>query len=112
MSDLISKQALIDELNRRRIPFYPQINEIIMSLPTQDRWISCSERLPEETGFFLVCYKGGEIVVAKYGYNTSHEYKCFWVGYVREENIIAWQPLPEPYKPGKLKCRNYRIKEG
>ena len=65
------------------------------------KWNPCSERFPEETGRFLVCYKSGDISVAKYGYNTTHKYKCFWAGYVRAENIIAWQPLPEPYKEGE-----------
>ncbi len=74
-----------------------QCIEAVEEQPKIGEWISCSERLPEKTGCFLVCYKGGDVAVARYGYNTSHAYKCFWVGYVREKNIIAWQPLPEPY---------------
>lgn len=64
-------------------------------------WILCSERLPEEDGRYLttVRYYNGLI-------------KCFDLYLSDEEwlideddeefscgKVIAWQPLPEPYKP-------------
>ena len=61
-------------------------------------WIPCSEKLPEETGYYLVQLKE-KIVSEDYADRTvalySGEDKCF-MSY--EKLIIAWQPLPEPYK--------------
>ena len=67
-----------------------------------DGWIPCSERLPEESGHYLVQlsrkipYENftDRIVVLYDG-----EEKAF-LDY--ESLIIAWRPLPEPYKPKKV----------
>lgn len=59
-------------------------------------WIPCSERLPENSHSVLIC---GEP-----GYIDSGWYKDgrWWTGFsfadIRKD-IIAWQPLPEPYRP-------------
>lgn len=60
-------------------------------------WIPCSERLPEEYGEYLVCNKYGV-----YGLGFPHKDKYGNI-YVETESeyiteVIAWQPLPEPYK--------------
>lgn len=57
-------------------------------------WIPCSERLPDKSGNYIVCNKHSEIWVANWFDNTwwGIEKKCRW------GNIIAWQPLPEPYQ--------------
>lgn len=60
-------------------------------------WIPCSERLPEKSGRVLVSYESinDEIAVSE----TSYDYKrkTFWIS----PCVIAWMPLPEPYKPEK-----------
>ena len=61
-------------------------------------WISCSERLPEESGEYLtwVEYDGDRFI-------AIDEIDCD--GIIKEWNcstdykIIAWQPLPQPYQP-------------
>ena len=57
-------------------------------------WIPVSERLPEEYDQYLCYCEGGECYV--YWLDNKP-----WAGrIVEEEKIIAWQPLPEPYKGG------------
>ena len=63
-------------------------------------WISCSERLPEESGEYLtwVKYDGDRFI-------AIDEIDCD--GIIKEWNcstdykIIAWQPLPQPYTKGE-----------
>lgn len=65
-------------------------------------WIPCSERLPEKYGEYLCCDTYGNFVLgfpsesntSNTGFvvETEHEY-CY--------DIIAWQPLPEPYQKGE-----------
>lgn len=62
-------------------------------------WIACEDRLPKECGKYLIQRENGEIQIAKYKYNTTSEYMAFWIDYCKVENVIAWQPLPEPYRP-------------
>lgn len=63
-------------------------------------WIPCSERLPENDSICIVTveYPNNETVV-DYGWFDRIGI-CWYVGMqeFRTSNIIAWQPLPEPYK--------------
>lgn len=55
------------------------------------KWILCSERLPEELGRYIVTLKDGRSLEAIYD-NISKRFIMY------EHDVIAWQPLPEPYK--------------
>lgn len=63
---------------------------------TEQRWISCSERLPEEYGKYLVTKH-------TFGWNRE-EYVSNDIAYFdndgfhKADTVIAWMPLPEPYK--------------
>lgn len=79
------------------------------------RWIPVSERLPED-GIYLVTVEriAGEPRIetksfAKNLYRVDdfafyHKHKCGWYdydseyGYWEDTNVIAWMPLPQPYK--------------
>lgn len=72
---------------------------IVDRMPTV-RWIPCSERLPEKTGYYLVCdvtaeYDNirGRQDVSKYviGRHGGH-----WYGAICGKYITHWMPLPEP----------------
>ena len=79
-------------------------------------WIPCSERLPEEYGDYLVAWKplhmSAEDIIKKVGRAVPHFYEiveydpddeALWIGSIEqakgEYEIIAWQPLPQPYQP-------------
>lgn len=57
-------------------------------------WIPCSERLPEKYGRYLVC-NDGVAWIADFFNSTWFGKRC------RYSDVIAWMPLPEPYKPDK-----------
>lgn len=73
----------------------------IISLPyiIPPKWIPVSERLPEKDGLYLVTYMVWKPVM---------DFSLFkmkkWHGLVRGEwtdywyPVMAWMPLPEPYK--------------
>ena len=65
-----------------------------------DRWIPVEERLPEEVDErqdILILLSSGRMVVANY-VKTANKGKIFFDGYDMF-HPVAWQPLPEPYRP-------------
>ena len=75
-----------------------------------DRWIPCEERLPSEYGQYLYTDKNDEVHEGTYcpplqgmirGWST-----CEAEGYVKlsDDEVIAWQPLPQPYKKEGAEC--------
>ena len=58
-------------------------------------WIPCEERLPSEDGKYIVCTTKGSVYCAKYSKKHSTNYGFHTDSYT---HIIAWQPLPQPYK--------------
>ena len=132
MDDLISRQAAIDaaiEATKKWDGLYPQglnceIQEAVNALPSaqpEQRWIPCSERLPEERDWYLGIFKEPDTgwinpipFICDYllGTKTKATTKEGWIlkGHTdREEYIdyyfnlecVAWMPLPEPYKGGE-----------
>ena len=95
---------------------YNTIMAVIDGSPTAERWIPCSERLPSKDGRYLVTYplfvrKDKWVNVLWYGKpsmpNIKVKGKCWYrsddeygdVVYDDSE-ILAWMPLPKPYKGG------------
>ena len=56
-------------------------------------WIPVEERLPENNYDVLATTFDGDVICAWYNMASKK-----WFGY-EEEDIIAWRPLPEPYRP-------------
>lgn len=69
-------------------------------------WILCSERLPEEFVYVLVCLTDGTMDVAQltdyldiWGEpKWCHDTKRVLGGAILSSEIVAWMPLPQPYK--------------
>lgn len=94
-------EQLHDELRQNRQ--YSAADKLlpIIEEAKKDGWTPCSEGMPEEPEYGCGSYDG-------YIVQCSHIYEPFsayWDGKVFSdecdktlEGIIAWQPLPEPYK--------------
>jgi len=63
-------------------------------------WIPVSERLPEEYADVICCTDAKEVFIASYLGKLGDESECFDDdnGMMYEGDVIAWMPLPEPYK--------------
>lgn len=76
-----------------------------------DGWISVDERLPEEDIYVMCCFDDGEVDVLWQNWQES-KFLLFYSdieGKVRK--VVAWQPLPEPYKPKKVENQRNRTEE-
>lgn len=64
-----------------------------------DRWISVEERLPEEGGTYIITAKDGEREIISFA-KWQNRYKHFdMTGKRAYWRVIAWRPIPEPYRP-------------
>lgn len=100
-----------DEVETMKEDFFPAEAAVYLRECTKKDtgWIPCSERLPEEkinpvTEDFYeyqVTFKSEGIEdIRHYTFCNGH----WWhYGQNMDEYVIAWQPLPEPYMPGRRK---------
>lgn len=74
-------------------------DRILKALEQEPKWIPVSERLPEEETDVLVCNANGDIEISSGSYSTEvkNEYIWYTSGW-RFGKVIAWMPLPKPYK--------------
>lgn len=75
---------------------YKRIMEYIDDVP-ESHWISCSERLPNKEGEYLVTDVAGGVETVEVDMLLHYEDdgKPFWC---YSQNPIAWCEKPEPYK--------------
>ena len=100
MDDLISRQAAIESFMYDDDGTPWSMDDIVYRLEQfpsaqpEQRWIPCSERLPEKEGRYLVtCSRWGAWEVDWNIWHNKPNPSWFW-----EESVTAWMPLPEPYK--------------
>ena len=92
------------------------LDERIKPLPSaqpEQRWIPCSERLPEEYGEFLVTmtekakakdlgFDIDETYIRKMRYNSNGwqlpRHIPSWINEAVKDEVLAWMPLLEPYQ--------------
>ena len=86
------------------------------TIKQEQRWIPCGERMPKKNDAYLVSlarkahverlgYEFDNVVVRKMLYYDGRwDYSTYspeWLNDVLEEKVIAWKPLPKPYKEDK-----------
>lgn len=69
------------------------------NIPSNDGWIPVEDGLPEDERMVLVTYmtKSGISSVDRARFDGK-----YWRGSGFMGRVIAWRPIPEPYKPKKL----------
>lgn len=99
MNDLISRQDVLDKAYAYGNGLEPEgfcvDVEDIQALPSvepEQRWIPMTEQLPKNGYYYLWCSDAGSVQMDYY-FNDEFEHGREY-GY----NIVAWMPLPEPWK--------------
>ena len=72
-------------------------NAVISVIEPEPHWIPVSERLPDDDKEVLLCINNGELWLG--WHNITWKTEEF---YFDKEQVIAWMPLPEPYKGGEM----------
>lgn len=63
------------------------------------RWIPCSERLPKEYGNYLITTHNGDVDVGTIDPKKKGVWSaCDADGFYWIREVVAWMPLPHPYK--------------
>ena len=70
------------------------IYRVVERAKDNNGWILCSERLPDKDMQCWATFESGN--VDKIQYFVSQKW---WNGEISDNRVVAWMPLPEPYKP-------------
>lgn len=99
--ELEAAEKRIAELEAEPVSQTYKLNELSGNYPvTPDGWISCSDRMPEDTKM-LLAFSQGEIVAAYWNWVVNPiDYKKYRAFTYLSGNILDdvthWMPLPEP----------------
>ncbi|HIB9483780.1 TPA: ead/Ea22-like family protein [Escherichia coli] len=101
--ELEAAKKRIAELEAEPVSQTYKLNELSGNSPvTPDAWISCSERMPEETGDIIVVSDG--IVMSGISYSRRDGFYIAALEYDDDEpigGVTHWMPLPEPPQEAK-----------
>ena len=105
--DTVSREAvkeLFQEGSVMGVYYFLGIDKLpsVTTASKKEEWISCDEKLPKPNElvdnvrkYYLIQDEYGDMHVASYLRNGWISIDSF---YTLEDDVIAWMPLPEPYK--------------
>jgi len=112
--DLISRQAVLDaieglkKIHFDRVVVLNKVRDRVLELPfvnpqePKTGWIPVSERLPEKSDRYLAYIVNRKDDKLQYIMTCDYLVDGYWNWFPDAEsasdNVIAWMPLPEPYK--------------
>ena len=113
VGDLISRAAAVDALGKRPVVWTDKIYYIlgarnqydkdrlaIETVPSSQQWIPCSRELPkEEERSYWVCMEDGYQKQCRWKRYEGKD--CYIYAWHSTMKVIAWMPLPEPWKGEK-----------
>jgi hypothetical protein len=80
------------------------VTPIVVSQPTINNWIPCSERLPEEYGEYICTMENGQVQECGFVPEKQKGLITGWSTceadghkFLRNKDVLAWMQLPEPY---------------
>lgn len=107
MSDLIKREdvvALWDKYHYEIATKAVEFDRALRQLPSAEpKWIPVTERLPKETGLYLVSLKTKGVGLFEethpdgFVYVSAYDAVIMHWGY-GDKNVQAWMPIPEPYQ--------------
>lgn len=98
-----AKTQAINTWNKRANIEYPEALRVVNQLAEEHKngWIPCSERMPDVEKEVLIFANDNAMFVGRLmnGGFSVHDGD----GWIDLKFILAWQPLPQPYKPEEKK---------
>lgn len=111
--DLIKRQDVIKIIDKyyKQFVFTSDADEVIVEIESlqtvipskascaEGKWIPVDERLPEDGVRVMCCDDREDIYFGRHEYTGWHwEAEACANYWAKDDSVIAWMPLPEPYK--------------
>lgn len=90
-------RADMNEINKARLNVISDVKFILKNQPTISQWIPVSERLPKVDEYALISLSYGNV---EWGWITATGRWVMEHFTLDDGEVLAWMPLPEPYKVG------------
>ena len=108
-ADLQKMAKVLNDVNIKECPYFDLSDKYGNSARyyRENQWIPCSDRVPEDE-YVLISKKPTKISGSKWSVAIAirtadpRSRKIQWrdsgFGIIQDDKVLAWQPLPEPYK--------------